>query len=238
MKFQIVSDLHMEWFPDGDTKQTFLIELLDHNEANYVILAGDCGTYEDYLLINSILKSYGKKAYFVFGNHEYYGKYIEDNGIKTEFLSNMMHLNISMIDNIAGGTMWTQFPDAEYDPGRYVNDTWQIKGLTPTMWAYLYSEFVNALAYKWVNPSPEIMVTHHAPSFKSVPKRFEGSDANYCFANNIDDFLDGSIKLWVHGHTHDSFDYIINGTRVVCNPFGYYKKEENTDFDYRKIVEV
>ena len=33
--------------------------------------------------------------------------------------------------------------------------------------------------------------------------------------------LDGSrAQLWIHGHTHDSFDYVVNGTRVVCNPRG------------------
>lgn len=26
--------------------------------------------------------------------------------------------------------------------------------------------------------------------------------------------------LWIHGHTHDGFDYHVNGTRVVCNPRG------------------
>jgi len=29
------------------------------------------------------------------------------------------------------------------------------------------------------------------------------------------------IKLWVHGHTHDPYDYVIGETRVVCNPRGY-----------------
>ena len=36
--------------------------------------------------------------------------------------------------------------------------------------------------------------------------------------------------LWIHGHMHDSFDYEINGTRVVCNPRGYTPFELNPDF--------
>jgi hypothetical protein len=27
-------------------------------------------------------------------------------------------------------------------------------------------------------------------------------------------------RLWIHGHTHTSFDYEARGTRVVCNPRG------------------
>jgi hypothetical protein len=53
--------------------------------------------------------------------------------------------------------------------------------------------------------------------------------------------MDGrSICLWVHGHTHDSFDYVVNGTRVLCNPRGYAKDgvNENVRFDPDLLVEV
>jgi hypothetical protein len=53
--------------------------------------------------------------------------------------------------------------------------------------------------------------------------------------------LDGSrVALWVHGHTHDSFDYEVNGTRVVCNPRGYARNgiNENVGFDPNFCVAV
>jgi hypothetical protein len=31
----------------------------------------------------------------------------------------------------------------------------------------------------------------------------------------------GRAALWIHGHTHDSFDYVVRGTRIVANPRGY-----------------
>ena len=48
------------------------------------------------------------------------------------------------------------------------------------------------------------------------------------------------MKLWVHGHTHDSFDYEVNGTRVLCNPRGYAKdgRNENARFDVNLCVDV
>ena len=43
------------------------------------------------------------------------------------------------------------------------------------------------------------------------------------FASDLDRLM-GKAALWIHGHTHDSFDYVLNGTRVVCNPRGYCKR--------------
>ena len=40
--------------------------------------------------------------------------------------------------------------------------------------------------------------------------------------------------LWVHGHTHNSFDYQVGNCRVVCNPRVYVAwtgKAENRAFD-------
>ena len=50
----------------------------------------------------------------------------------------------------------------------------------------------------------------------------------------------------MHGHTHDSFDYVVPGsrTRVVCNPRGYVRElfdgriRENAMYDECKVVEI
>mgnify|MGYP001222896775 CR=1 FL=1 len=59
---------------------------------------------------------------------------------------------------------------------------------------------------------------------------------------NDAEWLIGSdrAQLWIHGHTHDSFDYPVNGTRVLCNPRGYAKDgvSENPFFDPDLVVEV
>jgi hypothetical protein len=48
------------------------------------------------------------------------------------------------------------------------------------------------------------------------------------------------VQLWIHGHTHDTFDYLVNGTRVICNPRGYAKDgvNENPRFDPNLTIEV
>jgi len=40
-----------------------------------------------------------------------------------------------------------------------------------------------------------------------------------------------SVSLWIHGQTPESFDYVVNSTRVVCNPRGYAPMELNEAFD-------
>ena len=46
------------------------------------------------------------------------------------------------------------------------------------------------------------------------------------------------VTLWVHGHFHDSFDYDVYGTRVVCNPRGYSPDALNPGFDSDLVIEV
>jgi len=237
MKFQIASDLHLEWFKTESVIESFIDKLLNHNEADEIILPGDLGHDYHYGLINECLKKYNKTGYYVLGNHEYYGNHIDDPEISN--YSNL-HSLTKMINNghvwMTGDTMWTDLP-GWYDPGNYVNDIKYIKGFSKERWQQEHNKFLNDYNTLLRKPQIDLMVTHHAPSYKSVPSRFIGSPANYCFTTDMEKYMNG-VKLWVHGHTHDSFDYMINDTRVVCNPFGYYGFEENPNFDYKKIVEL
>ena len=88
-----------------------------------------------------------------------------------------------------------------------------------------------------------VVITHHLPSFDSVPDRYKHgtyNGINPAYASNLDHML-GSSHLWIHGHTHDSFDYVKNGTRVICNPRGYVlpsHDHDNQEFNPQLIVEI
>ena len=86
-----------------------------------------------------------------------------------------------------------------------------------------------------------MVITHHAPSRKSIHPRFAGSLLNGGFVSDLERLIvSGQPQLWIHGHVHDSYDYQVKGTRVVCNPRGYSKEgvNENPAFDSRFLVEV
>lgn len=83
------------------------------------------------------------------------------------------------------------------------------------------------------DPSRSIVVTHHAPHPASIPAGYAGDPLTPAYASNLEHLM-GHAILWVHGHTHDSFDYDVKGTRVVCKPRGYAfgqpARGENDDF--------
>jgi hypothetical protein len=76
-----------------------------------------------------------------------------------------------------------------------------------------------------------VVVTHHLPHRQSIHPKYEGSDLNPSFASDLGDLMGPSVSLWIHGFTHESFDYVMSGTRVVCNPRGYVPMESNAAFD-------
>lgn len=74
-----------------------------------------------------------------------------------------------------------------------------------------------------------IVLTHFAPSIQSIDNKYVGNILNPYYCTDLEDFIkeNNNIKLWVHGHVHSSFDYNIGDTRVICEPYGYYGKEQH-----------
>lgn len=68
--------------------------------------------------------------------------------------------------------------------------------------------------------SRTVVITHHAPHLDSVPQKFHGHPLSPCFASDLADVM-GKSDLWIHGHIHHAVDYMVNGTRIVCNSRGY-----------------
>lgn len=159
---------------------------------------------------------------------------------------------------IAGGTLWTDFalfahvgplteaPFAMQAAGLGMND---FRGsiyagkrgqcFTPQDSVVLHRATRRFLEHAIIEASPEVIMTHHAPSMRSVAGRFSTDLMSAAYASNLDDLVEHSgAQLWLHGHMHDSFDYTIGSTRVLCNPRGYLGYELNKSFDPKLVVEV
>jgi len=78
-----------------------------------------------------------------------------------------------------------------------------------------------------------IVMTHHAPSMTSSHPRYGKTDnpVNWAYCSELDQFVmdNPTIRYWVHGHTHESHDYMLGGTRVICNPRGYSYRDNGVD---------
>ncbi|MDE2100482.1 MAG: metallophosphoesterase family protein [Patescibacteria group bacterium] len=238
MKLQIASDLHFEFYPNWETIVKFIDELVQPVDA--IVLAGDICSFP---MIPKVLRAFIDRypvVIYVPGNHEYYEQSFH---VVAETLKhtgnyfgeeNCHVLNGDSVEvggqKFLGGTLWFA-PDAMnqfYE--RQMQDFSSITGLRKHV--YQVSD-EHAALFNSATPD-DIIVSHHLPCELSVPARFKSSQINRFFLRSME--LKG--KLWIHGHTHDSCDYTVYGTRVICNPFGYYDYQVNSKFDPALVIEV
>lgn len=107
--------------------------------------------------------------------------------------------------------------------------------------AEIHAESRKWLTQKLINEPFDghtVVVTHHSPSWGSVSPWYQEDLLSACFSSNMDDLM-GYSKLWIHGHIHESHDYEVNGTRVICNAKGVNTWSiENLKFQPGKIIEL
>jgi predicted phosphodiesterase len=248
----ILSDLHNEFSvfkPD-----------VEERSVDVIILAGDIDKGS-----KGIYWARGqwpnKEIIYVAGNHEFYGKIrghvlaelrivAKETGV--HFLENEQII-INGIRYL-GCTLWTDFKlfGEEFELAcmshaiQVLNDFRVIyegdKIFSPMDSVKLFNESYKYLQESLIsNPHNRktVVITHHLPSNQSIASRFKKDMLSTCFASNIDHLL-GYSEVWIHGHTHDSFDYTIKGTRVVCNPRGYLinNTQENVNFKPTYIISI
>ena len=253
MKLHVLSDLHL-------TVSAFDAPSTD---ADVVVLAGDVARPDQAVAWASL---FAKPVVYVPGNHEYYDGSIAGTTERLKQLCagtpiHMLASAATVIDGVrfVGTTLWTDFLlfgtgtaralaiqgalDFLRDFSRIRRDDATDERFTPADAAALFACNATWLERTLAEPfdGPTVVVTHHAPSPRSIHPRFAESILNPCFVSNAERLLDGDrVALWIHGHAHDSFDYAVNGTRVVCNPRGYAKHDavENRRFDPGLVLEV
>lgn len=248
MNLHILSDLHIEFGPFD----------MDHTGTDAVVLAGDThtGTKGVEWAIESIKDI---PVIYILGNHEYYrNTYPKLIGKLKEKTSGS---NIHVLENEAfaigevcffGCTLWTNF-ELFGDPvyagmecqGR-MTDYRLIKRepgyskmrTKDTALIHRRSVYWLKNAYPEKKRARNIIVTHHAPSARSLPEGYEHNIINAAYASGLDELVEElSPDLWIHGHVHESRDYKIGKTRVLANPRGYTFRE-NEAFDGGFKVEV
>ena len=82
-----------------------------------------------------------------------------------------------------------------------------------------------------------VVVTHFAPSLMSTDPRYGMTPGSAGFCNALDPLL-AQAQLWLHGHLHAPSDYVKNGCRVIANPLGYARKNEQNAFQATLCLEL
>jgi len=246
MRLQVLSDLHLE-FGDYTPKKT---------DADVVILAGDI--HQGHQGIQWAKRRFPKKPIiYLMGNHEFYGCDMRPllEGCQAETRGS----NICLLENqsvhiggitFLGCTLWTDFklwpkPAEAMEAARdYLTDFKVIRTssgrLRPADTVQFHQASVAWLKSQLNQNSPEktVIITHHAPSSRSIPPQNAGDIISAAFASDLEPLILASrVSLWIHGHTHHNVDYKIGATRIYSNQRGY-PDERLARFEPEKIIEI
>jgi Icc-related predicted phosphoesterase len=205
---------------------------------------------------------------FIVGNHEHYhGDFAKTVPHFKDVLGYLPNLHILeketfVLDDITfiGGTLWTDMNRRDnrtlHDISRMMNDFRCVDNTNKTEdgrgWPGRFTttdaandhDAMVAFIDQTIAANPAgryVVVGHHSPSRLSThPKYQHQFIMNGGYSSELDDFIQDrpQIKLWTHGHTHEDFDYMIAGCRILCNPRGYINYEERADTWRLKTVEV
>lgn len=242
MNLWIFSDLHQDFGK---------FDLPIPDSADVAIAAGDVQN-------DDLLMSLGDKlpTVFVAGNHEFYGHCYSE---RMDELRNLPSEQLYVMQNesvvfgkvrFVAATLWTDYnrnsPIAMDLARRGMNDHRKIKWskepwqrFRPEEAAALHADSVRAIESVLATPhdGPTVVVTHHAPSERSVAEKYRGDTLNYAYFSDMEWLIEKyQPDIWVHGHVHTSFDYKIGKTRVLCNPHGY--PGENKEFNPGLVVTI
>lgn len=260
MRLWILSDLHIEqsaWvLPDPMPEFDVLIAAGDiHDPASRGVQ----------WLSNRV----EKPIIYVMGNHEWYAHResftVADEAARARELGSELGVHVLMdeavvIDGVRflGASLWTDYelygtPEASMAAAnRQMNDHLlifpeprsgplrpaQAREWHRTSRSWLTEQLGSEFA------GSTVVVTHHLPHPRSIAPRYAGDSLNPAFCSDMSTLVEESgAALWVHGHTHSSFDYLAGRTRVVCNPKGYgpYRlggRYENAEFDEMKVIDI
>lgn len=258
MKIAFMSDLHLEWFP----------LTLPKIDADVLVLAGDIGVGLQGLqwAASPDCGFDPHRIVYLPGNHEFYHNFMPEMVARMADYAQSVGIGALIrpddtvtIDNVVfcGGTFWTDFSFwfdkkvAMMQSKRSVNDYRLIeiesqRNLTPEDTVSMHLKYKRAIQQAVLDASKKhqkvVACTHMAPHPRSsLPKYLSDPTTAAYVSDQSELILDHpSIVAWIHGHVHNSNDYMIGGCRVVSNPRGYAsaKTVENKEFDVLRIIEV
>ena len=245
MRIQPLSDIHTEFGKFA----------LPKTDARVVVLAGDIGVGNGHLdaLTRWCSDNSDQDFILIAGNHEHYHRDITEQLLEyrrwSEEIPNLHFLENDTVEidgiRFIGCTLWTDMckrdPLIMINVGRLMNDFHLIyqdgEKFSPDQAADTHENSVRYLQSMITEGC--VVVTHHLPSFQSIHLRYAGQSVNHGYASDLEWLMiEKKPALWIHGHTHDSFNYYVEYTRVVCNPRGYVGHVINRNFKPDLVVEI
>jgi predicted phosphohydrolase len=189
---------------------------------------------------------------YICGNHEFYGEklpaltkrlreaaegtnvHVLENGVLTiggiHFFACTLWTDLALHGDLYGGVL--EAATAMNDYKRIRTSGQNLRHLAPRDTRRLHMASLEAMRQFLAlhDPAHSVIVTHHAPSARSLPESRQLDPVSCAYASRLDGFIEEhQPRLWIHGHIHHSSDYQIGRTRVLANPRGY-PEEPNRSF--------
>lgn len=250
--FCVVSDVHLEFMNTGvpDTNADALVIAGDLS----VVPAEDTFAYKYFVQYLTEASKKFKHVFYITGNHEYYQGSFDKTNLLIEktvldmknvhFLTSNKFLNFNNCQ-VYGDTAWVALnnPVHERVVVRNMNDFSIIKNFGVERCKAHHATFVEGLTQFLAQESgkPKVVVSHHAPCHMSIHQNYRGYHdipMNDGYYTELTGHFTPDLKLWFHGHTHNSFDYEVENTRVICNPRGYAPNDLNREYDESKTFSI
>ena len=233
------SDLHVSGM-EQEIIQARLFKQVRDEKPDVVLNAGDFSNVfnPDFILGMESIRNIAPYVK-VMGNHDFYQNWISrpsDWGVSETLIQDKFL--------VVSASLWTNYFDEspkEMGEYKFLNDQNYIKDWNAhkalAVFKEQFAEIKRIVSQNW--DKKIILLTHHGVSKKSISPRFANGPLNGSFVNDLDDWIlqNQQIVLCVHGHVHQSFDYKIGETRIVCHPRGY-PREDNYSGYYARFVEL
>jgi len=237
------------------------------DKETVLLCAGDMGTFRryetTYQQLFQLLAPRFKQVIVIPGNHTYYNSRGLWGHEERFWQSHHLPENIAYADNevvtvgdlvFICSCLWTDFhnsdPKAMAKAACQINDFRLIyveaqdsvhRSLTPEMTVERHIKSIAFIrgALDKHRDKKCLVVTHHAPSPRSVSLQYQGDSLNPVFFSDLEHLiLEYQPVAWAHGHMHDSKRYHVGQTEVICNPLGYYPCAVNPAFDPELTLEI
>jgi len=245
---RVLSDLHLEF---GSFEYRYAGEDL-------VVLAGDTHTKLNGVKWAMEVIPEHVPVLYLLGNHEYYGAKLPRLVEKLKELAYGSHVQVLQDDvfefggyRFFGATLWTDMalhgdPFVGSVEATRMNDYKRVRcshtyrRLKPanTKAEHAATRAKIEAFLQEGDASKLVVLTHHAPSARSLPERRRDKLISCAYASHMDEIIEQYEPLmWVHGHIHHSQNYRIGKTHMIANPRAYVD-EPNESFDPDFLVDL
>lgn len=241
----IMSDLHLD---RSDGKIDLHKEMLQND---FIILAGDTSIGSPSV---EFANSLGIPVVKILGNHEYRGKNLSYEAGRLKKLAgpdtHILEKNAIIMKGVRviGATLWSNYKlkgvraqknMASKKEGGLVDMQNVVVGSQhrPIKPKDLIENHKSSVAYiesvlKEEFDGPTIIISHHGPHSLSIGEKYKDTPLVPTYVSDLEALiLNYQPEFWIHGHLHNSSDYLIGNTRVICNPRGNMANDPNPDFN-------